>query len=232
MPKTAERILGKIKALSSLKDDTQPLPFDVITAIFRALHLSTEERKKVLPLLERPVGISIAEMRKYTAERFKTYELMARTMNKHWQPQNRNSPPPNNVYVGAGLTDLDPLKLRGKGGQGARGGHSGQGKEQGSGQTHPGQAIRLSIDCLADGAWGTLSGSACICYLSQRYKFKGENRIHIFLYVSATGMNSLTKVMHQVNAELAAIQLAVKETNKCLTTLKDFNIKPGEGGQD
>ena len=47
----------------------------------------------------------------------------------------------------------------------------------------------------------------------------------------ATGMNSLTKLMHQVNAELAAIHLAVKETNKCVTSLKDLNIKPGEGGQ-
>ena len=90
--------------------------------------------------------------------------------------------------------------------------------------------IRLSIDCLADGAWGTLSGSACIFYLIRRYKFKGENRIHIFLYGSATDMNSLTKLTHEVNAELAAIQLAVKETNKCLTTLKDFKIKPGKVG--
>ena len=43
-------------------------------------------------------------------------------------------------------------------------------------------------------------------------------------------MNSLTKLTHQVDAELAAIHLAVKETNKCLTNLKDLNIKPGKGG--
>ena len=92
------------------------------------------------------------------------------------------------------------------------------------------QTIRLSIDCLADGAWGTLSGSACIVYLIQRYKWRGSNRTSIFLYGSATGMNSLTKLTHQVDAELAEIHLAVKETNKCLTSLADLNIKPGEGG--
>ena len=43
-------------------------------------------------------------------------------------------------------------------------------------------------------------------------------------------MNSLTKLTHQVDAELAAIELAVKETNKCLTSLASVNIKPGEGG--
>ena len=72
IPKAAERVLSKIEALSSLKEDTQPLPSDVTTAIFRALHLSTEEKKEVLPLLKRPDGLSIAEMRKYTADRFKT----------------------------------------------------------------------------------------------------------------------------------------------------------------
>ena len=45
IPKAAERVLSKIEALSSLKDDTQPLPSDVTTTIFRALHLSTEEKK-------------------------------------------------------------------------------------------------------------------------------------------------------------------------------------------
>ena len=54
IPKAAEQILSKIEAWSSLKEDTQPLPSNVTTAIFRALHLSTEEKKEVLPLLERP----------------------------------------------------------------------------------------------------------------------------------------------------------------------------------
>ena len=51
-------------------------------------------------------------MRKYTAERFKTYELMARTINKHWQPKNKNAHPPNEVYGGARLTDQTPLNLK------------------------------------------------------------------------------------------------------------------------
>ena len=55
--------------------------------------------------MERPDGISTAEMRTYTADRFKTYELMARTINKNWQPKNKNARPTNKVYGGAGLTD-------------------------------------------------------------------------------------------------------------------------------
>ena len=93
--------MSKIEFLSSLQGDLQPLSYDVTTTIFRALHLSTEEKKKILPLQERPGGISIAEMRKYTADRFKTYEMMAWTIKKHWQPK-------NNIYGGAGLMDLDP----------------------------------------------------------------------------------------------------------------------------
>jgi hypothetical protein len=105
--KSAERIVSKIEALSSLKEDTQPLPSDVTTSIFRALHLSTEEKKEVLPLLERPEEVSIAEMRKYTAERFKMYELMARTINKHWQPKTKNYQNTNEVHGGAGLTESE-----------------------------------------------------------------------------------------------------------------------------
>ena len=60
--------------MSSLKEDTQPLPSNVTTAIFRTLHLSTEKKKAVLPLLERPEGLSIAEIRKYTSDRFRTYQ--------------------------------------------------------------------------------------------------------------------------------------------------------------
>ena len=82
------------------------------------------------------------------------------------------------------------------------------------------KTIRLSIDTIADEAWGCLAGSACIVYNLQRYQFRGQARTSIILYVSATGMNSLTKLTHQVDAELAAIHLTVKERNKCLTNLR------------
>ena len=48
--------MSKIEGLSSLNEDT---PSDVTTTI-----LHRKEEEEVLPLLERPVGISIAEMRK------------------------------------------------------------------------------------------------------------------------------------------------------------------------
>ena len=58
----------------------------------------------------------------------------------------------------------------------------------------------------------------------QRYKFIGESRLHIFLYGSSTGSNSLSKLSHQIDAEISGMQLSVKETSKCLETLPDFNI--------
>ena len=52
-------------------------------------------------------------------ESFNTYELT----------QKQKFPTPNSVYVGAGLTDQTPPNLKkGKGGQGVKGGQSGQEK--------------------------------------------------------------------------------------------------------
>ena len=59
------------------------------------------------------------------------------------------------------------------------------------------------MECVVDGAWGSLSGLACLIYLIQRYTFMGTPRVSIYLYSSATSMNSLTKLGHQVDAELA-----------------------------
>ena len=43
-------------------------------------------------------------------------------------------------------------------------------------------------------------------------------------------MNSLTKLTHQVDAELGGFQLAVKTVSKCLKTLNEEGVKLGEGG--
>ena len=51
-PRTAERVLRKVESLSALtKNDDSNLPSDIIQAIFRALYLSREEKKAVLPYL-------------------------------------------------------------------------------------------------------------------------------------------------------------------------------------
>ena len=78
---------------------------------------------------------------------------------------------------------------------------------------------------MCDGSWGCLSGSASLTHLIQRYHFRGEARVSIFLYSSATRMNSLLKLTHQVDAELASMQLAVKDVRKSVKMLQDFNIK-------
>jgi len=41
------------------------------------------------------------------------------------------------------------------------------------------KSIRTSVECLADWAWGSLSGSATIVYLVQRYLFRGTSRVSI-----------------------------------------------------
>ena len=76
-------------------------------------------------------------MRKYTAEIFKTHKLMARTINKHWQPKNKNTQNTNEVHGGAGLIDGTSKKQKkGKRGQGGKKGTSGQETGHGSDQTN------------------------------------------------------------------------------------------------
>ena len=85
--------------------------------------------------------------------------------------------------------------------------------------------VCLTVECLVDGAWGALSGSATIVYLVQRYLFLGTPRVSIYLYSSSTSMNSLSPLSHQVNAELCALTLGQKETKKAVDSLKEMNVK-------
>ena len=81
------------------------------------------------------------------------------------------------------------------------------------------QTTRLEFTCLVDGAWGSLSGSACLLYLVQRYLYMGTPRVSIFLYSSSTTMNSLPKLLHKIDSELGAIALGTKETQKAIQSL-------------
>ena len=86
------------------------------------------------------------------------------------------------------------------------------------------QEVRLSVECVCNGAWGSLSGSACLIYRIQRYLFLAIPRVYIFLYSSATLMNSLTKLCHQ-DSELNALALDTKETQKAIKSLKEIDVK-------
>ena len=87
------------------------------------------------------------------------------------------------------------------------------------------KSIRTSVECLADGAWGSLSGSATIVYLVQRYLFRGTSRVSIYLYSANSNMNSMSRISHQIDAELNGLALGQKETKKALEALKEMNVK-------
>ena len=87
------------------------------------------------------------------------------------------------------------------------------------------KTTRLEVTCLVDGAWGCLSGSACLVYLLQRYLYMGNPRVSTFLYSSSTAMNSLRRLGHQIDSELSVIALGTKETQKAINSLKDMNVK-------
>ena len=78
----------------------------------------------------------------------------------------------------------------------------------------PYDKIRTSLDTMVDGSWGCLSGSASLTYMIQRYEFQGRPRVSIYLCSSNTSMNSLTKLGHQVDAELKAFSCDVTDVKK------------------
>jgi hypothetical protein len=78
---------------------------------------------------------------------------------------------------------------------------------------------------LVDGCWGALLGSATIIYVVQRYLFRGTPRVSIYQYSSSTAMNSLSKLCHQVDAEMNALALGHKEAKKAIDSLKEMNVK-------
>ena len=85
--------------------------------------------------------------------------------------------------------------------------------------------VVAELDCLCDGAWGVVSGSAAIVYLLQRYVWKEEKRTSIYLYSASVGLNPLSKVTHQVDSELQGMALAVSETGKALAGLADEGLE-------
>ena len=94
VPKVAERLLRKVESISALMaSDESPLPLDVTQVIFRALYLSTEAKKGVVYLLEDDTGVSITTMRKYIAQIFKTYEMMASALGPPVKPRGPPSAP-------------------------------------------------------------------------------------------------------------------------------------------
>ena len=128
VPRTAERVLTKVESLSALmKNDEASLPADIVQAIFRCLHLSTEEKKQVLHYLKANVKVSITEIRKYIANCFQEYEAIGNVLGP--PPKQRYKlklPRPAEITAGAAITDGGELGA-GRGGRGAGSGRGGGG---------------------------------------------------------------------------------------------------------
>ena len=86
--------------------------------------------------------------------------------------------------------------------------------------------IKLEMDTISDGSWGLLGAGACLCYLVQRYRWKNEDRVSIYLYGGQVGLNPMLKPHQQLKSEGAVFSLAQKTTAAALETLEDFNVAP------
>ena len=62
-------------------------------------------------------------------------------------------------------------------------------------------------------------------YLVQRYVYMGTPRVSIYLYSANSNMNSMSKICHQVDAEISGLALGHKETKKVIESLKEIMVK-------
>ena len=93
MPRVAERVLQKIESVSALtKNDHANIPLDIIQAIVRALYLSREERKAMLPYFGQEVEVTISVIRLYITNRFRQYETIANVCGPPSRPGTRRCP--------------------------------------------------------------------------------------------------------------------------------------------
>lgn len=85
--------------------------------------------------------------------------------------------------------------------------------------------VTAEVPVLCDGAHGVLSASAAISYLVQRYTFQGKKRVKVYLYGASTALTPLSKPFHQVQAEMAGLDIATKEAIKAKQTLGDAGVQ-------
>ena len=131
VPRVAEHVLRKIESLSALtKEENSVLPSDVVHAVFRALFLSREEKKEVLPYLSQEVPTTTLVVHFYITNWFQQYELMASTLLSLHKPKDPKPPPLQQyqygAFAGAAATVVDTLALteptvKVEGGAGAKG---------------------------------------------------------------------------------------------------------------
>ena len=101
--RTAERVLLKVESFSALmNNDDNSLPAVIIQAIFRALYLSREEKKAVLPYLGQDVEVTISVIRLYITNRFREYEMMSNALGPPFKAKEQKTPRLPNVEITAG----------------------------------------------------------------------------------------------------------------------------------
>ena len=100
---TCNDVIANLEALSNLGGQ-RDVPQDVLAHIFRALALGRDEQIAVMPLMARTDGVSLAEIREYAQNRYSTFSLLERTLEKTKKDYKEGRRAKNTTTGGGALT--------------------------------------------------------------------------------------------------------------------------------
>ena len=133
---TCNVIIGNLEALSNLEGTHQIIPQDVLAHIFRALALGRDEQVAVMPLMARAEGVSLAEIREYAQNRYSTFSLLERTLEKTKKEYKEGRRARNITSAGGALTGVQVPPPPAGGGRGRAKGSKGGTRVLGAGASH------------------------------------------------------------------------------------------------
>ena len=133
---TCNNIIGNLEALSNLDGTHQIEPQDVLAHIFRALALGRDKQIAVIPLMARTDGVSLAEIREYAQNRYSTFSLLERTLEKTKKEYKESRRAKNTTTGGGALTSVQDPSPPAGGGRGRAKGSKWGTRVPGAGASH------------------------------------------------------------------------------------------------
>ena len=196
--------------------DSNPLPADVTQVIFWALNLIMQEKEEILYLLDNERGVTIATMRDYIANCFKTYKMIASALGSAPKPRLPPPPPrlpPAHITAGSATTEEDK-QSRGRG-RGQGGGFRGKGR--GGGGTGPPQP---SAGRGKDGRVGRAAPSCEYCVAKKRPP--NPHNLTQCPWVSAATHSELMQVLPKLC--VGCLRIKSDGIHKCPSQLKEGGV--------